>query len=69
MRTRSQAILVYMEPILFAVMQEGPLKDDPNLSASSYARNLIFQDLKARGLLSPEILDALITGLPLKLPA
>jgi hypothetical protein len=46
-------------------MLEGPLKDEPELSASTYARNLIFKDLSDRGFLTKELLDALITGQPL----
>jgi hypothetical protein len=60
--------MVYVEPILFALVQEGVLREDPDLSASVYARNLIFADLKARQLLTPEIMESLVTGRPLKPP-
>jgi hypothetical protein len=57
--------MVYLEPLLYSVLQEGVLLDEPDLTASIYARNLIFEDLKRRKLITPEILDSLITGKPL----
>ena len=56
--------MVYLEPLLFALVQEGVLAHT-DMTASVYARNLIFEDLKSRGLITPEISDALITGKPL----
>lgn len=66
-RKRSETILVKLEPLLQVLLQEGVLNDSGE-SASLYTRNLIFQDLKKRGLITPEILDALVTGNALQLP-
>jgi len=55
-----------MEEILWVVLQEGVLRDAPNLSTSTYFRNLVISDFKARELLTPEITYHLLTGEPLK---
>lgn len=60
-RRRSEVFAVYLEPLLQAVLQEGVLSQSGE-SASLYARNLIFADLKTRGLITPEIMEALVTG-------
>lgn len=57
--------MVYLESILYNLVQEAILPENPDVSASMYVRNLIFDDLKTRNLLTPEILNALITGKPL----
>lgn len=67
-RKRSETILVKLEPLLQAILQEGVLSESGE-SASLYTRNLIFQDLKRRGLITPEILDALVTGNALQVAA
>lgn len=63
-RRRSEVFNVYLEPLLQFVLQEGVLSQSGE-SASLYARNLIFADLKARGLITTEIMEALVTGQPL----
>lgn len=58
---------MYLEPLLYACLQEAV--DLRTVTASEYMRNLVFQDLKARSIMTPEILEALVTGQPLKVTA
>lgn len=65
-RSRNHQLVVYLENVLYILVQEEVLVPEPDLTQSGYVRNLIFADLKDRNLLTPEILDCLITGKPLK---
>lgn len=68
MAPRSHLIQAYIEEVLFSLWEEGIQKEEPNLSTSMYFRNLMIADFKRRNLLTPEIIDALLTGEPLKMP-
>lgn len=57
---------MYMEQTVWALLQEGILVHE-DISASTYFRTLVVEDFKRRGLLSPEIIDSLITGQDLKI--
>jgi hypothetical protein len=53
-------VVTYLNDVLFTVLQEGILGQEPNLSASTYIRNLVVKDFDRRGLLTPDIKDLLV---------
>lgn len=61
---RGHSVIVYIEEALWTLLQEGVLSDMPKMSASTYLRNLMIADFKVRNILSPAVIDSLLTGLP-----
>ena len=62
MGLKTRPVTAYLDETLYAVFTEGVLQEDPTVGASEYLRKLILQDLKARGLLTPEIMDLMVLG-------
>ena len=62
---RDKQVAVYLEKQLFAVLQEGILVYNPEMSASDYFRQLLLSDLELKGLLTPDIKEFLMGTLPI----
>lgn len=57
---RGTPITVYIEASIWMLAQSALLAED--ITASSYIRNLIITDLRARRILTEELLVGLLTG-------
>lgn len=57
---RQVPFTAYLEPTLWALAQTAVAQD--NSTASSYVRQLILRDLKRRGILTDDIMLALLDG-------
>lgn len=57
---RVTPITVYIEPSLWILAQKVLMEKD--ITASSYVRNLVIDDLRKRGILTADLLAGLLTG-------
>lgn len=57
---RQTPVTVYIEPSLWILAQK--VLNERDITASSYIRNLVIEDLRKRGILTPDLLAGLLTG-------